>query len=165
MNTIKIIILVLSLFYSSYGQQQDSLVLNEEPIKTHTLSFSPLWGAFGLLHVNYGRVVDSSNKEYQIIQPFWYGCVEQVITEMSYSFEYEMLITSTDGIMVHSKEWSRISKNVLKGATREKTAEWSTTCTRRMSVQSDLTIKIGLVSQQVIPQKLVATLSNCTKSK
>ena len=67
MNTIKIIILVLSLFYSSYGQQQDSLVVNEEPIKTHTLSFSPLWGAFGLLHANYGRVVDSGNKEYQIM--------------------------------------------------------------------------------------------------
>ena len=67
MNTIKIIILVLSLFYSSYGQQQDSLIVNEEPIKTHTLSFSPLWGAFGLLHANYGRVVDGGNKEYQIM--------------------------------------------------------------------------------------------------
>ena len=67
MNTIKIIILVLSLFYSSYGQQQDSLVVNEEPIKTHTLSFSPLWGAFGLLHANYGRVYDGGNKEYQIL--------------------------------------------------------------------------------------------------
>ena len=67
MNTIKIIILVLSLFYSSYGQQQDSLIVNEEPIKTHTLSFSPLWGAFGLLHVNYGRVVDGGDKEYQIM--------------------------------------------------------------------------------------------------
>ena len=67
MNTIKIIILVLSLFYSSYGQQQDSLIVNEEPIKTHTLSFSPLWGAFGLLHANYGRVVDGGDKEYQIM--------------------------------------------------------------------------------------------------
>ena len=67
MNTIKIIILVLSLFYSSYGQQLDSLIINEEPIKTHTLSFSPLWGAFGLLHANYGRVFDGGNKEYQIM--------------------------------------------------------------------------------------------------
>ena len=32
MNTIKIIILVLSLFYSSYGQQQDSSMVNEEPM-------------------------------------------------------------------------------------------------------------------------------------
>jgi len=31
------------------------------------LSFSPLWGAFGLLHANYGRVVDGGNKEYQIM--------------------------------------------------------------------------------------------------
>ena len=67
MNTVKIIILVLSLFYSSYGQQQDSLIVNEEPIKMHTLSFSPLWGAFGLLHANYGRVVDGGDKEYQIM--------------------------------------------------------------------------------------------------
>ena len=67
MKKVKIIILVLSLFYSSYGQQQDSLIVNEEPIKTHTLSFSPLWGAFGLLHANYGRVVDGGNKEYQIM--------------------------------------------------------------------------------------------------
>ena len=31
------------------------------------MSFSPLWGAFGLLHANYGRVVDGGNKEYQIM--------------------------------------------------------------------------------------------------
>ena len=67
MRTIKITILVLSLFYSAHGQLQDSLIVNEEPIKTHTLSFSPLWGAFGLLHANYGRVVDGGNKEYQIM--------------------------------------------------------------------------------------------------
>ena len=67
MKTIKITILVLSLFYSAHGQLQDSLIVNEEPIKTHTLSFSPFWGAFGLLHANYGRVVDGGNKEYQIM--------------------------------------------------------------------------------------------------
>ena len=67
MKTIKITILVLSLFYSAYGQLQESLIVNEEPIKIHTLSFSPLWGAFGLLHANYGRVVDGGNKEYQIM--------------------------------------------------------------------------------------------------
>ncbi len=63
----KIIILVLSLFYSSYGQQQDSLIVNKEPSKTHTLSFSALWGMFGLIHANYGRVVDGGDKEYQIM--------------------------------------------------------------------------------------------------
>ena len=67
MNIIKIIILVLTLFYSSYGQQQDSSVVNEESFKTNTLSFSALWGAFGLLHANYGRVFDGGNKEYQIL--------------------------------------------------------------------------------------------------
>jgi len=67
LKTIKITILVLSLFYSAYGQLQESLIVNEEPIKIHTLSFSPLWGAFGLLHANYGRVVDGGNKEYQIM--------------------------------------------------------------------------------------------------
>ena len=63
----KIIILVLSLFYSSYGQQQDSLIVNEEPSKTHTLSFSAFWGMFGLIHANYGRVIYDGNKEYQIM--------------------------------------------------------------------------------------------------
>ena len=58
---------MLTLFYSSYGQQQDSSVVNEESFKTNTLSFSALWGAFGLLHANYGRVVDGGNKEYQIM--------------------------------------------------------------------------------------------------
>ena len=67
MRVIKFTISALLLFYSSYGQQKDSLIVNEEPIKTHTLSFSPLWGAFGLLHANYGRVVDGGNKEYQIM--------------------------------------------------------------------------------------------------
>ncbi|MEL0174526.1 MAG: hypothetical protein VW904_07310 [bacterium] len=67
MNIIKIIILVLTLFYSSYGQQQDSSVVNEQSFKTNTLSFSALWGAFGLLHANYGRVFDGGNKEYQIL--------------------------------------------------------------------------------------------------
>ena len=60
-------ILSLSLFYSSHGQQQDSSTVGEKSFKTHTLSFSPLWGAFGLLHANYGRVVDGGNKEYQIM--------------------------------------------------------------------------------------------------
>ena len=67
MKKVKIIILVLSLFYSSYGQQQDSLIVNIEPSKTHTLSFSALWGMFGLIHANYGRVVDDGDKEYQIM--------------------------------------------------------------------------------------------------
>ena len=67
LNIIKIIILVLTLFHSSYGQQQDSSVVNEESFKTNTLSFSALWSAFGLLHANYGRVFDGGNKEYQIL--------------------------------------------------------------------------------------------------
>ncbi len=67
MKTIKITILVLSIFYSSYGQQKDSSFVNEESFKTHTLSFSALWGMFGLIHANYGRVVDRGDKEYQIM--------------------------------------------------------------------------------------------------
>jgi len=67
LKKVKIIILALSLFYSSYGQQQDSLIVNEEPSKTHTLSFSALWGMFGLIHANYGRVIDGGDKEYQIM--------------------------------------------------------------------------------------------------
>ena len=67
MKAIKITIFALLLFYSSYGQQKDSLVIDEELLKTHTLSLSAFWGMFGLIHANYGRVVDDGNKEYQIM--------------------------------------------------------------------------------------------------
>ena len=67
MKIVKNTILVLLLFYSSYGQQQDSSIVKEESFKTHTLSFSVLWGMFGLIHANYGRVVNGGDKEYQIM--------------------------------------------------------------------------------------------------
>ena len=67
MKIVKIIILLVSLFYSSYGQKLDSLTLDGGPLKTNTVSFSTLWGMFGLIHANYGRVFDDGNKEYQIM--------------------------------------------------------------------------------------------------
>ena len=67
MKIVKIIILLVSLFYSSYGQKLDSLTLDGGPLKKNTVSFSTLWGMFGLIHANYGRVFDDGNKEYQIM--------------------------------------------------------------------------------------------------
>ena len=67
MKIVKIIILLVSLFYSSYGQKLDSLTLDGGPLKTNTVSFSTLWGMFGLIHANYGRIFDDGNKEYQIM--------------------------------------------------------------------------------------------------
>ena len=67
MKIVKIIILLVSLFYSSYGQKLDSLTLDGGPLKINTVSFSTLWGMFGLIHANYGRVFDDGNKEYQIM--------------------------------------------------------------------------------------------------
>ena len=67
MKIVKIIILLVSLFYSSFGQKLDSLTLDGGPLKTNTVSFSTLWGMFGLIHANYGRIFDDGNKEYQIM--------------------------------------------------------------------------------------------------
>tara|TARA_B100000886_G_scaffold33244_1_gene20721 strand:- start:246 stop:902 length:657 start_codon:yes stop_codon:yes gene_type:complete len=67
MKSIAFIILSLSLVSSSYSKQQDSLIINEEQLKKNTLSFSALWGAFGLIHANYGRVIDDGKNEYQIM--------------------------------------------------------------------------------------------------
>jgi hypothetical protein len=67
MKSIAFIILSISLVSSSYGNQQDSLMVNAKQLKTNTLSFSPLWGAFGLIHANYGRVINGGEKEYQIM--------------------------------------------------------------------------------------------------
>lgn len=67
MKSLTLIILLLSLVSISYSKQKDSLIVNKEQFKTNTLSFSAPWGAFGLIHANYGRVIDSGEKEYQIM--------------------------------------------------------------------------------------------------
>ena len=67
MRAIKLTISALLLFYSSYGQQKDSMIVDKETLKTHTLSFSPLWGMFGLIHANYGRIFNGGDKEYQVM--------------------------------------------------------------------------------------------------
>ena len=61
------IILSLSLVDSSFGQQIDSSLVSKEQLKTNSLSFSALWGMFGLIHANYGKVIDNGDKEYQIM--------------------------------------------------------------------------------------------------
>ena len=66
MKNILTIILSFSLFSLVFGQNDTTIVADQE-IKENTLSFSVLWGAFGLIHANYGKVMDEGKKEYQLM--------------------------------------------------------------------------------------------------
>ena len=57
MKDILTIILSFSLLSLVFGQNDTTSVADQE-IKENTLSFSVLWGAFGLIHANYGKVMD-----------------------------------------------------------------------------------------------------------
>ena len=60
------IIVSLSLFSMAFTQEDTTTVDNEE-LRANTLSFSAFWGAFGLIHANYGKVMDNGKKEYQLL--------------------------------------------------------------------------------------------------
>ena len=47
--------------------QNDTTKVTEQELKNNTLSFSVLWAAFGLIHANYGKVMDEGKKEYQLM--------------------------------------------------------------------------------------------------
>ena len=47
--------------------QNDTTKVTEQELKNNTLSFSFLWAAFGLIHANYGKVMDEGKKEYQLM--------------------------------------------------------------------------------------------------
>ena len=64
MKNILITVLSISLFSIGFGQN-DTTKETEQELKDNTLSFSALWGAFGLIHANYGKVMDEGKKEYQ----------------------------------------------------------------------------------------------------
>ena len=61
MKNILITVLSLSLLSVGYGQNDTTKVIEQE-LKENTLSFSVLWGAFGLIHANYGKVMDEGKK-------------------------------------------------------------------------------------------------------
>ena len=64
-NTLKIIFTLL--FIAIGFSQDDTTNVERHELKNNTLSLSPLWGAFGLIHANYGKVMDDGKKEYQLM--------------------------------------------------------------------------------------------------
>ena len=66
MKNILITILSISLLSVGFSQNDTTKVATQE-LKDNTLSFSALWGAFGLIHANYGKVMDEGKKEYQLM--------------------------------------------------------------------------------------------------
>ena len=60
------IIISLTLISTSFSQE-DTTKVPEQELKNNTLSFSALWGAFGFIHTNYGKVMDDGKKEYQLL--------------------------------------------------------------------------------------------------
>ena len=66
MKNILIMILSFSLLSLVFGQNDATRIADQE-VKENTLSFSVLWGAFGLIHANYGKVMDEGKKEYQLM--------------------------------------------------------------------------------------------------
>ena len=64
------IIVSLSLFSMAFTQEDTTTVKNEE-LRANTLSFSAFWGAFKLIHANYGKVMDNGKKEYQFAGDIW----------------------------------------------------------------------------------------------
>ena len=72
------IIVSLSLFSMAFTQEDTTTVKNEE-LRANTLSFSAFWGAFGLIHANYGKVMDNGKKS---ISSCWEHLVTRTTTVM-----------------------------------------------------------------------------------
>ena len=66
MKNILVNIISFSLLSVGFGQNDTTKVIEQE-LKENTLSFSVLWGAFGLIHANYGKVMDEGKEEYQLM--------------------------------------------------------------------------------------------------
>ena len=66
MKNILIIVLTFVLATVSFGQKETTQT--EQPtLKSNTLSASVLWGMFGWIHANYGKVMNDGKNEYQIM--------------------------------------------------------------------------------------------------
>ena len=67
----KLSIFILISITTSFCLGQDNTNnAKQEVIKSNTLSISPLWGAFGFIHANYGKVMDDGKNEYQLMFGF-----------------------------------------------------------------------------------------------
>ena len=65
MKNILIIVLTFVLATVSFGQEVVTVVRTTD--KSNTLSASVLWGMFGWIHANYGKVMNDGKNEYQIM--------------------------------------------------------------------------------------------------
>ena len=64
----KLSIFILISITTSFCLGQDNTNnAKQEVIKSNTLSISPLWGAFGFIHANYGKVINDGKNEYQLM--------------------------------------------------------------------------------------------------
>ena len=59
-------ILIIVLAAVSFGQE-DTTQTEQPTLKSNTLSASVLWGMFGWIHANYGKVMNDGKNEYQIM--------------------------------------------------------------------------------------------------
>ena len=66
MKNILIIVLTFVLATVSFGQK-DTTQTEQPTLKSNTLSASVLWGMFGWIHANYGKVMNDGKNEYQIM--------------------------------------------------------------------------------------------------
>jgi len=66
MKNILIIVLTFVLATVSFGQE-DTTQTEQPTLKSNTLSASVLWGMFGWIHANYGKVMNDGKNEYQIM--------------------------------------------------------------------------------------------------
>ena len=55
---------VLSVFSSA---QEDTTLVLEPTLRTNTISTSALYTMFGMLNVNYGKIINNGKNEYQIM--------------------------------------------------------------------------------------------------
>ena len=69
MKQFLVFILTLSITAICFSQENPDSV-EQALMKTNTLSFSPLWGAFGFIHGNYGKVMNDGKNEYQLMFGF-----------------------------------------------------------------------------------------------
>ena len=62
MKNILIIVLTFVLATVSFGQK-DTTQTEQPTLKSNTLSASVLWGMFGWIHANYGKVMNDGKNE------------------------------------------------------------------------------------------------------
>jgi hypothetical protein len=66
MKNILIIVLAFALTSVGFGQE-DTTLTEQTAFGSNTISASALWGMFGFMHANYGRIINDGKNEYQLM--------------------------------------------------------------------------------------------------